>query len=599
MEYMNVLRIQLPTEKFVTRLANLVILKKVPESEFKCCQRSPRINWLRASDILGNRIDKVWGPELKNFTKLMAEMNKQSYEAVISEFTLQNSSHYLTLDDSPEQKLLLSSHVKTEHVLEIYEDFIEHCYPAFSMSYESFKHYLIKYGFDKMDPRLPYLFNAASLYGNDYLDFHELLLCLVIMEPTTKHLPEARLKFVFQYYDSSRRGSLTLDEFVVMVQDIAKAVEPNVELTNEQLQVKVEEAVRCVGMTAKQEIAETNFTKAVKCARFKHTERLCRSPKSILAQISRLIQSKMEKSKSMHDGFLANRRKTKGTCYRCQAPNYKYNLHCVTLDTSGRCVEPRIISDQWIEPVAPDGMNEHKYSIDYVFGNSSMPNIIVDLVKDFYFKSRAPDSSGNKPIGLMAAREDWSVFSRYLTLLCEAVKGLLQAEDKLIKLNAPALVLGDIQGNLHDLLVVEKHFFQSFPAIPNNLVFLGNYTGLVPHGVECLAYLFSLKLLAPNKIFLLRGVNEMRSQKTFLQECITKYGTTYGQRINEVFNDVFERLPFAVIIDETIFCTHSGIPKSFKIGKLNQLKKDIASVYKGAPIGYEVINFTIESTCKC
>ena len=134
LEYMNVLRIQLPTEKFVTRLANLVILKKAPESDFKCCQRSPRINWLRASDILGDRIDKVWGPELKSFTKLMSEMSKPTYEAVISEFTLQNSTHYLMIEDSAEHKLLLSSHVKTEHVLEIYEDFVEHCYPAFSMA---------------------------------------------------------------------------------------------------------------------------------------------------------------------------------------------------------------------------------------------------------------------------------------------------------------------------------------------------------------------------------------------------------------------------------------------------------------------------------
>ena len=456
---------------------------------------------------------------------------------------------------------------------------------------ESFKHYLIKYGFDKKDPRLPYLFNAASIYGNDYLDFHELLLCLVIMEPSTKHLSEARLKFVFRYYDSSRQGSLAMDEFVVMVQDIAKAVEPTVELTNDQLLAKVEETVRSVGMSSKQEIPEINFTKAVQCAKFKHTELLCRSPKSILAQISKLIQSKTEKSKSTNEGFLANRRKTKGTCYRCQAPNYQYNLHCVTLDTSGRCVEPRIISEQWIEPVAADSMNEHKYSVEYVFGNSSMPNIIVDLVKDFYYKSRT--SEGPKPTGLMTAREDWTIFSKYLTLLCEAVKGLLQAEDKLIKINAPALVLGDLQGNLHDLLVVEKHFFQSYPAIPNNLVFLGNYTGLLSNGVECLAYLFSLKLLAPNKIFLLRGVNETRSQnrKSFMHECVTKYGTNFGRRIYDVLNEVFERLPFAVVIDETILCAHSGIPKSLKIGKLNQLKKDIASVYKDAPIGYEVSTF--------
>lgn len=594
MDYLNVLRIQMPTEKFVTRLANLVVLKRSPESTFKCCQRSPRINWLRAADILGDRIDKIWGPELKNFTKLMIQMNKTEHDAVISEFTVQNSYHYLMLEDSAEQKLLRASQVKPEHVAEIYENFVEHCYPAFSMSYEAFKYYLIRYGFDKKDPRLSYLFGAFSLYGYDYLDFHELLLGLVAMEPNTKHLLEARLKFIFRYYDGSRSGLLTIDEFVVLVQDIAKASAPNTEMTNEQLMAKTEEAVRCVGMNKDQKIAEGNFMKAIQSGRFKGTELLCRSPKSILGQISRIIQAKTEKTvKNVnHDGFLVNRRKTKGTCFRCQAQNYDYSLHCITLDTSGRCVEPRIISDQWIEPVPNDGMNEHKYSIEYVFGNSSMPNIIIDLVKDFYHKWKGPNVEGvAKPIGLMASREDWTVFSKYLTLLCESLKGLLQSEDKLVKINAPALVIGDIQGNLHDLFVMEKHFWHSFPVVANNYIFLGNYSGLLQHGVECLAYLFSMKLLSPNKVFLLRGTSEMRAQnkRTLLFECQSKYGNEFGRKIYESLNDIFDRLPFATIVDETIFCSHSGISHSTKIGALNQLPRDISSVYKDAPIAYELL----------
>ena len=190
----------------------------------------------------------------------------------------------------------------------------------------------------------------------------------------------------------------------------------------------------------------------------------------------------------------------------------------------------------------------------------------------------------------MDARADWTVFSKYLTLLCEALKGLLQGEDKLVKINSPAIVIGDLQGNLHDLLVIEKHFWHSCPVVCNNYIFLGNYSGVMAHGVECLAYLFSMKLLAPNKVFLLRGTAEMRSQnkRTLLHECTTKYGPKYGRKVYDTLNDIFDRLPFAVIVDETIFCAHSGIPHSTKIGVLNQLPKDLTSVFKDAPIAYEV-----------
>ena len=233
--------------------------------------------------------------------------------------------------------------------MEIYENYIEHCYPSFYMAFESFKFYLIKYGFDKNEETLLYLFNAFSMYGNDYLDFHEVLLGIVAMEPTTKHLTEARLKFIFRYYDSTRSGYLTLDEFVVMVQDIHKKSSDGkeVNLSDEELKAKVEESVKCVGMKD-QQIALANFPKAVLSNSFKNTDKLCRSPKAILPQISRLLQARNEgKNKSTkEEGFLTNHRKKKGICFRCQAQSYDYCLHNVTFDTVGRCVEPRIISER-------------------------------------------------------------------------------------------------------------------------------------------------------------------------------------------------------------------------------------------------------------
>ncbi|KAH9529213.1 hypothetical protein DERF_003107 [Dermatophagoides farinae] len=588
--YLNILRIQLPPEKFITRLAMLVTLKKSPHSTFQCCQRSMRINWLRASDILADRIDKIWGPELKNFTRIVIGINER--RKLITEFSLENSFyHYFTKENSVEKKLLKASHIKPEHIAEIYENFVEHCYPSFYMSFESFKHYLIKYGFDRNDSRMAFLFRACSLYDNDFLHFHEVLLGIIAMEPTTKHFTEGRLNFLFKYYDTSNNGFLKLEEFIVMVTDIHK-YSSNTSLNEENLKTEIEKAIRCVGMKDER-IAKDNLIKAVLNNSFKNTENLCRSPKPILPQISRLMQTKTTEksgSSSSAEGFLvANRRSKKGTCIKCRDQHYEYCLHCVTFDTVGRCVAPTLISEQWIEPALDNEMNQHKYSMDYTFNNSSVPNIFIDLIKDFYNKTKI---EGNQQlIGLMAVREDWKIFSRYVNILCEELKGLLISEDKLIKINSPAIVVGDMQGNLIDLFTLEKTYFQGFPVTPYNLVFLGNYSGIGSYGVEMITYLFSLKLLLPNKVFLLRGTNEIKSKsrRILLSECLHKYGPDFGQKIFAVITEIFARLPFAVIIDENIFCCHSGIPKWNKLDKINQLGHDVFSVLKEAPIAYELL----------
>lgn len=71
-----------------------------------------------------------------------------------------------------------------------------------------------------------------------------------------------------------------------------------------------------------------------------------------------------------------------------------------------------------------------------------------------------------------------------------------------------------------------------------------------------------MKVMAPNKVFMLRGNHEIRSVQrnfTFENECNEKYGNM-GPAIFELFNQVFDCLPFSAIIDESIFCAHGGIP---------------------------------------
>lgn len=130
-------------------------------------------------------------------------------------------------------------------------------------------------------------------------------------------------------------------------------------------------------------------------------------------------------------------------------------------------------------------------------------------------------------------------FGLNLISVCKTVKTILQAEKRMIQIGSPAYVVGmwecgsvfcgkhicivripptgDIHGNFHGLMHFEKVLWNLTPEMsPCNLLFLGDYVDRGPNGVEVIAYLFSHKLLSPQKVFLIRGNHEIRDiQKAF------------------------------------------------------------------------------------
>mmetsp|Transcript_19657 Transcript_19657/g.42679 ORF Transcript_19657/g.42679 Transcript_19657/m.42679 type:complete len:573 (-) Transcript_19657:147-1865(-) len=162
-------------------------------------------------------------------------------------------------------------------------------------------------------------------------------------------------------------------------------------------------------------------------------------------------------------------------------------------------------------------------------------------------------------------------FGKDLLQVCQEVSTLLEQQPRCLFLQSPVYVFGDIHGNLEDL-----HFFSDniwkmgMDLTAGKFLFLGDYVDRGLSCLECVAYLFGLKILFPHKIDLLRGNHETRDvngwemhyqEKSFLFQCKERFGVGTGEHVWEECNQSFDRLPLAAIIDHEIFCIHGGIPR--------------------------------------
>lgn len=111
--------------------------------------------------------------------------------------------------------------------------------------------------------------------------------------------------------------------------------------------------------------------------------------------------------------------------------------------------------------------------------------------------------------------------------------------------------------------------------------------------LECAVYVLSLKVLFPHKVTLLRGNHEIRDLQikySFQLECTSKYDDDDGMAIWKLLNQVFDRLPVAAILDDTIYCAHGGIPRSAPtIAEIANQPLDIPSPGEDNPIVWEIV----------
>ena len=151
---------------------------------------------------------------------------------------------------------------------------------------------------------------------------------------------------------------------------------------------------------------------------------------------------------------------------------------------------------------------------------------------------------------------------------------IFSKEDNILKLNDDFIVVGDIHGNINDLIRIFDMF--EWPVQNDKkYLFLGDLVDRGEQSTEVILLLYSLKVLFPQNIYLIRGNHESESvclYYGFKSECTKKL----SNRMYLNFLKSFDYLPYAAIVNQKIFCVHGGIsPDTGDLNQIAQIKRPI------------------------
>lgn len=218
------------------------------------------------------------------------------------------------------------------------------------------------------------------------------------------------------------------------------------------------------------------------------------------------------------------------------------------------------------------------------------------FIKNSDLNSLFKQSTQNTDIFIMSHQEgDWItsmigplmrgevVTERDVTRLLMTLMEELNKECNLVLLQSPIVIVGDIHGQLEDLLEMFKAAGEDIDnngevnlngLLKNKYVFLGDYVDRGYFSLDTFLLLVALKIKNRNKITLLRGNHESRQINQiygFYNEIILNYGHA---GLWTICNEAFDLLPVSSLVDEVIFCVHGGLSPSIPlIEKINLLRR--------------------------
>ncbi|XP_052186702.1 serine/threonine-protein phosphatase BSL1-like isoform X2 [Diospyros lotus] len=200
-------------------------------------------------------------------------------------------------------------------------------------------------------------------------------------------------------------------------------------------------------------------------------------------------------------------------------------------------------------------------------------------------RQKSPEGLSKKIISTLLRPRNWRApVNRRFFLdtyevgeLCYAAEQIFRQEPTVLQLKAPIKVFGDLHGQFGDLMRLFDEY--GFPSTAGDItyidyLFLGDYVDRGQHSLETITLLLALKIEYPENVFLIRGNHEAADINAlfgFRIECIERMGENDGIWAWTRFNQLFNHLPLAALIEKKIICMHGGIGRS--IHSVEQIEK--------------------------
>lgn len=190
-------------------------------------------------------------------------------------------------------------------------------------------------------------------------------------------------------------------------------------------------------------------------------------------------------------------------------------------------------------------------------------------------QEHADDDDDNKKLARAEALEafvfeladGWLPTEADALLLLSKAKTLLARLPTLVELSVPAQaslhIVGDLHGQYCELMTVLS--LCGMPRAGSNmLLFNGDFVDRGPRSVEVMLALLAMLISQPSAVALNRGNHEfpaMSRHYGFEEETHRKYSAD----VFKGFQEVFERLPLATVVNGSVFVAHGGLFRNDRV----------------------------------
>ena len=159
-------------------------------------------------------------------------------------------------------------------------------------------------------------------------------------------------------------------------------------------------------------------------------------------------------------------------------------------------------------------------------------------------------------------KEHKPLVERDLMCIYRMAQEVLFEEGTVLNIHLPITICGDIHGQFYDLL----HLFE-IGGDPTNTryLFLGDFVDRGYYSLETFALLIAYKVRYPDTFYMLRGNHESRQVNNmygYYDEIVQRFGHAGPWKLS---NEVFDMLPMAAIINNSIYCVHGGLSPEIRL----------------------------------